>query len=761
VFDDSSSVGYVDAHANLYLGHGHYGRSKTPFSLTVNPADITSFGYPEDNYPIVSSNSIVTNPGTIGLSTGTMVEGEGRQNSKRKPRDFTTLSDLTPAPEVANKSEQNDGDPLTIAIPEKNLAGGQKYQRGAIGYSLTWEDLTPENSDRGRKNGKSPGVDELFLEGIPEVPSAIKIVKVGVTKSPGATLAEPLPSPSPPLPEKDKGKDNPPPPPAEARMIIRTGELEFEVASFAAAVKEINALLKNAMNPNLPPPTTRSEKLANGKMRGSVIVRVPPAFFDQFVNDLSRIGDLKKQSIGSADVTKQYTDNESELRSLRITEKRCEEILKNGGKGDVKDLIAAEMAMGTVRSQIEKIEGENQYTRSQVALCTLTITLTEKQIENPAVLTISEKVTLGIAVPDVKKALSLAQAAALELQGRVVQVNESKESKTKGYFAGLLEVEVPHENAGKLRSRLEGLGELITQQQSFEQTDGGSIQGTNPRKQFGDVRYSVRLLDQASLRPRETLNRKIAVRDVLGAMTRLREKVANLQGQVSADPVDQARMNASFEFDLASDRRADIEKLLPELGDVLEKGPPTIVPPAELASRARIGYKLTLVNFVSQPVRESADLIIEVKDVDASLTLLRAMFKESNGTITVDKGPFDEKGELQALINSAVPVTARNELVQRIMAMGRVKHQELARNVESPESSLPLAVFRIRLTGTPGIVPNDEGLWPQIRTSLYYAFRLLTVSLMFIVVGVCVLLPWAVVIMVSVKLVRRWRGRTA
>ena len=72
--------------------------------------------------------------------------------------------------------------------------------------------------------------------------------------------------------------------------------------------------------------TVNSEKLANGKVRGSVVVRVPPTSLDKFIGDLRRdlgkTGDLKSQRIGSQDVSKQYTDIESRLKAARTMQER-------------------------------------------------------------------------------------------------------------------------------------------------------------------------------------------------------------------------------------------------------------------------------------------------------------------------------------------------------------------------------------------------------------------------------------------------------
>ena len=60
-----------------------------------------------------------------------------------------------------------------------------------------------------------------------------------------------------------------------ARKIIRSGEIEFEVDSFYEAVDTITRLVKGIKGAFVA--TVNSEKLANGKTRGSIAVRVPPA----------------------------------------------------------------------------------------------------------------------------------------------------------------------------------------------------------------------------------------------------------------------------------------------------------------------------------------------------------------------------------------------------------------------------------------------------------------------------------------------------
>ena len=108
-----------------------------------------------------------------------------------------------------------------------------------------------------------------------------------------------------------------------------------------------------------------------------------------------------------------------------------------------------------------------------------------------------------------------------------------------------------------------------------------------------------------------------------------------------------------------------------------------------------------------------------------------------------------------------VPLSERDELMRRFKQVGEVRAQKQTQNISAPAGRLATAHIDVTLTNVPPIVPTDEGVWPQIRNSLAFSFRLLSVSLMFVVVGLCVVLPWALVLWVGVKLFRRVRAKPA
>jgi hypothetical protein len=71
------------------------------------------------------------------------------------------------------------------------------------------------------------------------------------------------------------------------------------------------------------------------------------------------------------------------------------------------------------------------------------------------------------------------------------------------------------------------------------------------------------------------------------------------------------------------------------------------------------------------------------------------------------------------------------------------------------------ATARVEVTLTSGdrIVGADEGLWPQIRRGLSYSASVLLTSITWLVFGLCVVVPWAVLGYTAYR-VGRWMVRS-
>src|SRR5204863_7287592 len=187
--------------------------------------------------------------------------------------------------------------------------------------------------------------------------------------------------------------------PTANRKLVRNATADLEVVSFDQAVQKITGFVGEEKGYVA---TTSSEKQANGKLSGEVVVKVLPDNLDHFLQKLRGIGELKNQALTTEDVTKAYFDTESRLKNARSMEQRLIDILKTKSK-DVADLLAVEKELGRVREEIERMQGELKFMDSQVAFATVTITLAEKNMNLPAAFLLKEKAQLSLYATEVEK----------------------------------------------------------------------------------------------------------------------------------------------------------------------------------------------------------------------------------------------------------------------------------------------------------------------------------------------------------------------
>jgi hypothetical protein len=523
---------------------------------------------------------------------------------------------------------------------------------------------------------------------------------------------EPRPAKAPATPQPEPQKSDPLA--DKGRKIIRTGVMEFEIDSFDAAVDKVNALIDAIKLKGGFVATVNSEKLPNGKVLGSVVVRMPPQLLDKFILDLRRelakAGQLMSQRIGSQDVTKQYTDVESELRAARAVEERLIDIIKTK-KGEIKDLIAAEAELGKWRTKIEKMEGEMRYYNNQISLSTLTITLVEKEILSPFAVVVTDHVRMRIEVEEVAKAHKAALTAVEEVKGRVTK-SELKQHKA-GQFEAILNAEVPPEKKDAFRDLLKKLG-LVTEHEDTQrqQAIGGGGRPKEIKSRIDDVQFEVALNNIANIPPRHIVTMLIATKDVEGNFSKLQEAIRGTpKGQVRDAKIneqDKQNVNATIDFNVPIDQKPAIDNLIKEVGSVLTRSA-SQTPLTELATERKYGYILILRSVANIAPRETVTLKIEVKDVDKKVADVKDMVRAGQGRIANADVARQENGQVNAILTVDVPLAVADLLVRQIKESGNLLSQQTSRNPNVPENELATARIEVTLSGVfAGKLPREK-----------------------------------------------------
>ena len=86
--------------------------------------------------------------------------------------------------------------------------------------------------------------------------------------------------------------------------------------------------------------------------------------------------------------------------------------------------------------------------------------------------------------------------------------------------------------------------------------------------------------------------------------------------------------------------------------------------------------------------------------------------------------------------------------------------QQSVKHPEIPDSPLAIARLDVTLSNKDLIVPTDEGLGTSVRGGLADSFKILGWSLRILIFGLCILLPWALVVWAIYRLIVRMRRRS-
>jgi hypothetical protein len=274
---------------------------------------------------------------------------------------------------------------------------------------------------------------------------------------------------------------------AANRKLIRNATAELEVASFDESVQKITAF---AAEEKGYVSTTSSEKQANGKLRGEIVVKVLPDNLDRFLGKLRGIGELKNQALTTEDVTKAYFDTESRLKNARLMEQRLIEILKTKSK-DVADLLEVEKELGRVREEIETMQGELKFMDSQVAFATVTITLAEKNMNIPAAFLLKERAQLALYATEVEKTYNDIKALA---SPKVQITNAQIDRDNTGRVSARLSLLLAPEESEAVINKIKGMARVENFQVTTERvSQGGDGLGETAKTERDKVELNITL----------------------------------------------------------------------------------------------------------------------------------------------------------------------------------------------------------------------------------------------------------------------------
>lgn len=161
------------------------------------------------------------------------------------------------------------------------------------------------------------------------------------------------------------------------QMVIYNGNISIEVNDFNDAQSfiqdEVDSLGGFVVESSV------YQQGENNQKSGMLIVRVPQEYFQPFLNELETTSSkvLEKSTSGN-DVTEEYIDLDSRLRSKETVEERLLSFLEEAN--NTEDLLTISNDLSETQEEIEQIKGRMSYLQNHVKLSTVTIHIQERSV---------------------------------------------------------------------------------------------------------------------------------------------------------------------------------------------------------------------------------------------------------------------------------------------------------------------------------------------------------------------------------------------
>jgi hypothetical protein len=161
----------------------------------------------------------------------------------------------------------------------------------------------------------------------------------------------------------------------DSRKVIKNAELTLQSVQYDEVNKKLESLVAS-FGGYIESSSVQGDTSGNSGLRSSsYTVRVPSDRLTEFLTCAGDIGNVIRKSMHGEDVTQNYFDSETRLKTLRTEQDRLLELMKQADKMD--DILKIEERLTQVQSNIEQLTGQLKQWDSLISLSTVTISVKE------------------------------------------------------------------------------------------------------------------------------------------------------------------------------------------------------------------------------------------------------------------------------------------------------------------------------------------------------------------------------------------------
>ena len=554
--------------------------------------------------------------------------------------------------------------------------------------------------------------------------------------------------------------------PADTRKLIRNAQLDLEVKSFQSTFDSVSALTKSAGG---YVDTSNSQRGGNGKLQGTVVVKILPENLDAFLLKLRDLGDVQNQSVSTDDVTKDYFDTQARLVNSQKMEEQLQDLLKREN-GKVSDLLAVERELGRVRGDIEGMQGQLKLYDFQVQYATVTMNIAEKDLNQAAAYLLKENDNFSLFATDVESAFQKARAAADQYNAQVLAANlEHDVNSDNNQVAASLVVMVAPDQIEPFLTQVRGLGRVanFTRQTERVAKDGGD--SSQPADETKTEKDKVRV--QLSIRSDDDSRKQVAItvvaKDVSDALDQAKAAaLANVGTEIlnaSLNATPQGSSTGQISVRVPGKEYTTLMDSFRALGRQASLSVQRNDNNGPGANGDDVPVIVTLALTDNDAPVQETNLTIAADDVDAQAQQIKKQATDASVEIKSSSFQRQPDGTEEAQMTLRMPLGSYPAFLATLQKAGKTESLSVQRDDRPdqarPDSAAP-AEIQLDIHNVAAIVPDNNGLWATLRGTFSQGFGALFGSVRVIGVIIAFLVPWLITIVLCAWIGRRiyvWR----
>ncbi len=164
--------------------------------------------------------------------------------------------------------------------------------------------------------------------------------------------------------------------------IIRRIDMEIETLEFDDLINAVNDEIKRLDGYVENSSINGKRYYDSGEMRrGRIIARIPKDKLDEFVGTVSDVSNVVMKLESTENVTLQYVDTESHIKTLELEQEKLYELL--GKTGTLEDILTLESRLSSIRYELESYKSQLRLYDNKVDYSTVSLSIQEVERVTP------------------------------------------------------------------------------------------------------------------------------------------------------------------------------------------------------------------------------------------------------------------------------------------------------------------------------------------------------------------------------------------